>query len=141
MTHASEGVQNKSPQRAPFWHDDYFELKTIKSQKTQEELGTSPLTAWKNSDRGPSSEEQDGLEDGWRSAEPVGSDSFLRPIVSAWHHRHLFTNHLVFPSFCELASSPLKPQIPTPFPLTQNGTHTSTACQEASHCLCGAPTS
>ena len=80
MTHASEGVQNKSPQRAPFWHDDYFELKTIKSQKTQEELGTSPLTAWKNSDRGPSSEEQDGLEDGWRSAEPVGSDSFLLPL-------------------------------------------------------------
>ena len=27
------------------WHVDYFELKTIKAQKTQEEMLTFPLTA------------------------------------------------------------------------------------------------
>ena len=30
------------------WHADYFELQTMKAQKTQKELYTSPLTASKN---------------------------------------------------------------------------------------------
>ena len=33
-------------------HTDYFELKTIKAQKTQEETLLFCLTAWKNLDRG-----------------------------------------------------------------------------------------
>lgn len=33
-----EVVQNKSPQKAPLWPADYFELKTIKAQKTQQEF-------------------------------------------------------------------------------------------------------
>ena len=43
-----EGVQNKLPQNVPLRHVDYFELKTIKAQETQEELSTSPLTIEKN---------------------------------------------------------------------------------------------
>lgn len=37
-----EGVQNKLPPEVPLWHVDYFDLKTIKAQKTQEELFASP---------------------------------------------------------------------------------------------------
>ena len=33
----SDGVQGRPPQDAPLWYADYFELKTIKAQKTQEE--------------------------------------------------------------------------------------------------------
>ena len=40
-----DGVQGRLPQNMPLWHVDYFELKTIKVQQTQEELFTSPLTA------------------------------------------------------------------------------------------------
>ena len=38
----SEGVQNKPPRNVPFYHVNYFELKIMDSQKTQEELFTSP---------------------------------------------------------------------------------------------------
>lgn len=34
------------------WYEDYFEQKTIKVQKTQEETLIFPLTAWKNLDSG-----------------------------------------------------------------------------------------
>jgi len=37
----------------PLWHADYFELKRIKAQETQEENLTFPLTAYKSLDRGP----------------------------------------------------------------------------------------
>ena len=37
-----------SPKNVSLWHVDYFELKMIKTIKTQEELFTFPLTAWKN---------------------------------------------------------------------------------------------
>ena len=40
-----EGEQNMPPQNMPLWHVDYFELKAIKAQQTQEELFTFPLTA------------------------------------------------------------------------------------------------
>lgn len=35
------------------WHEGYFELKTIETHQTQEELLTSPLIAWNNLDKGP----------------------------------------------------------------------------------------
>lgn len=41
----SEGVRNKSPQNVPVWRVDYFELKAIKAQQTQEELYSTPSTA------------------------------------------------------------------------------------------------
>ena len=37
--------QNKSPQNVPLWQVDYFEPKTIKAQKSQEEFLTSCLIA------------------------------------------------------------------------------------------------
>ena len=40
----SDGVQGRLPQNVALWHVDYFELKTIKVQQTQE-LFISPLTA------------------------------------------------------------------------------------------------
>ena len=40
-----EGAQNKSPQNVPLWQVDYFEPKTIKAQKSQEEFLTSCLIA------------------------------------------------------------------------------------------------
>ena len=38
----SEGVQNKPPRNAPFHHANYSELKIMDTQKTKEELFTSP---------------------------------------------------------------------------------------------------
>ena len=39
---AIEGVQNEPPQTVPIQQVDYFELKTSKAGKTQEELFISP---------------------------------------------------------------------------------------------------
>ena len=47
-----EGEQNRPHQNVPLWHVNYFELKKIKVQKTQEEIFTSPLTAVKNLEKG-----------------------------------------------------------------------------------------
>ena len=41
------------PQNVPLWHVDYLELNAIKTQQTQEKHFSSPLTAYKNLDRGP----------------------------------------------------------------------------------------
>lgn len=38
-------VQSKSAHNVPLWLEDYFKLKTIKAQKTQEEALTFPLPA------------------------------------------------------------------------------------------------
>lgn len=46
------GEKNMPPPNVPPWHANYRELKTIKSQKTQEEFFTSLLTQ-KNLDKGP----------------------------------------------------------------------------------------
>ena len=42
-----------SPPNVPLWHAGYFELKLIKTQKTQEKFLVSPLTAQNNYIRGP----------------------------------------------------------------------------------------
>lgn len=47
-----------SLQNVLLWYVDYFELTTIKAQKTQEELSTFPLTAEKSLDRGNGSEKE-----------------------------------------------------------------------------------
>ena len=39
------GIQDRPPQEAPPGYADYFKLKTIKAQKTQEEHLTFPQTA------------------------------------------------------------------------------------------------
>ena len=39
-----------SPPNVPLWHAGYFELKLIKTQKTQEKFLVSPLTAQNNVD-------------------------------------------------------------------------------------------
>lgn len=41
----------------PLQYVDYFKLNTVKSQQTQEELFTSPVTAYKNLDRVPTPED------------------------------------------------------------------------------------
>lgn len=38
QANTTEGVQNEHPQNVPLWHVNYFELKLIKAQKTQQEL-------------------------------------------------------------------------------------------------------
>ena len=40
-----EGVQSMPPPNIPLWHMNYFELKAIENQQTQEKLFTSPLPA------------------------------------------------------------------------------------------------
>ena len=40
-----DGVQGRPHQDVPLWHVDYFELKTSKAQKIQEELLNFPFTA------------------------------------------------------------------------------------------------
>lgn len=47
-----EGLRKETSQNVPRGPMDYFGLKTLKAQKTQEMLFTSPLTACKNLDRG-----------------------------------------------------------------------------------------
>ena len=49
----SVAEQNLPLPQISLCHADYFELKTIKAQKTQEETLIFSLTAWKNLDRGP----------------------------------------------------------------------------------------
>ena len=41
---AYEGGQKMPLQSMPFWHKDYFELKAIKKQQTQEELSALSLS-------------------------------------------------------------------------------------------------
>lgn len=31
-----DGAKGRQPQNVPLWHEDYFEVKTIKARKTQE---------------------------------------------------------------------------------------------------------
>ena len=38
----TDGAQGKLPQEAPLWYADYFELKTIRTQRTQEEYLSFP---------------------------------------------------------------------------------------------------
>ena len=51
LMESCEGVKNEPPPNVPLWHVDYFEVKSINTSKTQDELSTSPLTEEKNSDR------------------------------------------------------------------------------------------
>lgn len=48
-------------QNMPHWHVDYFELKVVKTQQTQETF-TFPLTTLKNLDKGPSAQKELLLE-------------------------------------------------------------------------------
>lgn len=43
MVYPIEGFQTEAPQNVPLRHVDYFELKAIKTQQTQQKF-TSPLT-------------------------------------------------------------------------------------------------
>ena len=38
----TDGAQGKLPQEAPLWYADYFELKTIRTQRAQEEYLSFP---------------------------------------------------------------------------------------------------
>ena len=38
----TDGSQGKLPQEAPLWYADYFELKTIRTQRAQEEYLSFP---------------------------------------------------------------------------------------------------
>lgn len=103
----SKGVQGRLPRNAPLWHGDYFKPKTIEAQWTQEECFTSILTVKKNSDR-----------------ELVPGRELLPEItlhqkgLSAWQGKHPFTKHLLFPSSCELTSSPFVVSDSYPFLLS-----------------------
>lgn len=50
LLHHPFGKLHKS-KPAHVWYEDYFELKTIEAQKSQEEPLTFPLTAYENLDR------------------------------------------------------------------------------------------
>ena len=86
------------------WHANYLELKTIKTQKTQEETSTFSLTAWKNLDRGPVPGIEPSLEISakhmgqvwWGKQQGWEIESILCPLVSVWPNKHLFTKHLLF---------------------------------------------
>lgn len=41
---------------------------------------------------------------------------------------HLLAKHLLFPSSCEVPSSPQRPQPPTPFSSAQDGVYVSCLC-------------
>lgn len=94
----SEGEQNIWLQNA-IWHVDYFELKAIKTQHTQENLLPSPLTIWKNLDRGPGPER-----------ELFPKITLYLKDLSVWKGKHLIAKHLLFLSSCELPSFSLRCQ-------------------------------
>lgn len=50
-------LQNEPLLNVPLWHVGYFKWKTIKAQRTQEELFASHLSASKNLDQGLVQEE------------------------------------------------------------------------------------
>lgn len=47
------GRQNRPLQNIPLWYVDNFKPKSISVQQTQEELFTSPYSAWKNLEKRP----------------------------------------------------------------------------------------
>lgn len=106
----TEGEQRSDPKNTSLWHVDYFGLKGLMTQQTQEKL-ISPLTTKKNLVRGPDPER--GLIS--------TKDNFL----SAWQGKHL-TKHLLFVLPCEYPFCSLKPQAPMPF--LSSGGHRSLNC-------------
>ena len=84
----------------PVWYEDYFELKAIKTQQTQETLYLS-LNCLKEFRQRAWSKKRVITRDttksiGWcgKLGELAGSvcpHSSLCPVVSAWHDKHLFT--------------------------------------------------
>lgn len=93
----SDGVQGRLSQNVPRWHVDYFELKTNKSQQTQEELFTSPWATLKkkkaNLDLGPA-----------QGREMLPGKTFY--------------NHWLVPPSCELSSNPFEVLDPCPILLS-----------------------
>ena len=100
-------------------HTDYFELKTIKAKKTQEETLIFSLTAWKNLDRGsvPGIEPSPGTRAKNVSQVCWGNSAESR-VHSASHclsaQETFLSQIVVFSSPCELPSSPLRSQTNSP---------------------------
>ena len=98
----SDGVQGRLPQNMPLWHVDYFELKTNKSQQTQEELFTSPWAALKKKKK-----KKGKLRFGW----DLHKDKRC-------YQRKLFYKHWLVPPSCELSSNPFEVLDPCPILLS-----------------------
>ena len=110
------------------WHEGYFRLIIVKKQKTPSFFVTSPSTALKILDPGQETITRDNYRDyelgvvyGGNLARLACSKSSLCFFVSSRYGNHLFTKPLLFPSSCEVCSSPLKFQTLTPFSLAQDG--------------------
>lgn len=112
-----EWVQNTPLQNVPLQHVDYFELKIIKTQQTQENF--------------------------YLSINGLMRDSFIERtitrdnVLSVWQHKHLVTKQLPILGIwsCELPSNPWKPQAPILFLSSEwdIGHHCST-CPGVSYC-------
>ena len=153
---STEGEQNRSPPNIPLQHVNCFELKSVKAQKTQEELFITPtppppcpLNILKEFSQRAWSRKRAVIRDNCRvwvrcgGLDQLGrsfcSNSSLSHTVSGWHSKHLFTKYLFFPFSCALSSFPLKSKTPTPF-LLNSGWHTSLNCLFLTFsCLCEAP--
>ena len=81
-----------------------LELKTLEAQKMQEELFTSPSTAWKNFNRRPGSERV------------IARDNFYLNELSLCQGKHLITKHVLFSLSCELTLLPFEAPQPYPIP-------------------------
>ena len=90
-------------------HVNYFELKTIMAQQTEEGLFTSPLTAWTNLDRGPV-----------QGRELLPEINFYTRKTYLYGMAPVVFHILLFPSSGEFSSSPLKSQTPNPFLLSSD---------------------
>lgn len=55
-----------TPPNMPLWHVDYFELKALKNEQTQNHL-SFPFTALKNLERGTDSEKETYYQRGFLS--------------------------------------------------------------------------
>ena len=89
MEFYTEGEKNTLPQNVPFWCVDFFKLKTVGAQYTQEEHFTSPLTTYKNLDR--------VLVPG-RELSIIKDTLLYQKDLSGQHGKHLFTEPLLFSS-------------------------------------------
>ena len=133
----SDRIQGRLSQNVSLWHMDYFELKTIKTQKTREEFFTPSLTdesiqvenlvQEKSYDQRYYKEYELEVVRWERTvAVQVCSDSSPCSIVSACHDKHLIIKYLLFLSSCESPSFPLEPQVANPF--LSSGCHRSLKC-------------
>lgn len=119
-----KGFRMSPHPHVPLWYVDYFSLKT-KARKTQKEPSTSPLTASKNSDRGPGPERERspetttaGLGRVWQAVGGSAQPVIPIPVSHGLCRTRQLSVHqtCALPISCEFSSFPRSPRLLPPSP-------------------------